>query len=273
MAGSDGFGALALAVTDARAWHGGRGGGGGRAPRVSAARGNYKPPRMPHAYAPARNMARSRTNAMTNNSHSRAGNGHTGSNSTQTGSKAKSALATTGTVNQGTGTSGGVNPHGTSAVMGTAPGTLNRSTGALGSTNSTNLTNPAGFSPNAYTYGQGAGARSYRAYGYGSGYRNRYYGGRYGYGRSQGNNRAVVGRLRSVQMNLARIDHDYQGHRVRAMHSIAMAIRQLSHRSMVYSGVGFSSGMNNGRMAGMGMGMGMGGRGGRARVSEVAGKG
>ena len=63
-------------------------------------------------------------------------------------------------------------------------------------------------------------------------------------------NRAIVSRLRSVHTSLARIDHDYQGHRVRAMHAISMAIRQLSHRSMVYSGVGFASGMNNG----MGMG-------------------
>ena len=38
---------------------------------------------------------------------------------------------------------------------------------------------------------------------------------------------------------LARIDNDYQGHRVRAMHSISMAVRQLSHRSMVYGQHGF----------------------------------
>ena len=57
--------------------------------------------------------------------------------------------------------------------------------------------------PNAYTYGTGNGARHYRAYGYGNGYRNRSYGGGYGYGRSQGNNRAVVARLRSVHASLA----------------------------------------------------------------------
>ena len=114
--------------------------------------------------------------------------------------------------------------------------------------------------PSSYTYGSGSGARNYRAYGYGSGYRNRYYGGRYGYGRSQGNNRAIISRLRSVHTSLARIDHDYQGHRVRAMHAISMAVRQLSHRSMVYSGVGFSPGMNNGAGAGMGTGMGRGTR-------------
>ena len=122
--------------------------------------------------------------------------------------------------------------------------------------------------PNTYTYGTGNGARNYRAYGYGNGYRNRGYGRGYGYGRSQGTNRAVVSRLRSVHTSLARIDHDYQGHRVRAMHAISMAIRQLSHRSMGYSGSGFSSGMNNGRRMGMGMRQGGGGMnngGGRRR--------
>jgi hypothetical protein len=116
-------------------------------------------------------------------------------------------------------------------------------------------------SPYGYTYGHGPSARQYRAYGYGHGYRNRYYGRHYGYGRSQGYNRAIVARLRSVHRNLARIDHDYQGHRVRAMHSIAMAIRQLSHRSMVYRGTGFAQGMNNGLAMGMPRrGVGAGGR-------------
>ena len=120
--------------------------------------------------------------------------------------------------------------------------------------------------PNAYTYGSGAGARSYRAYSYGRGYRNSYYGSRYGYGRSQGANRAIVSRLRSVHASLARINHDYQGHRVRAMHAISMAIRQLAHQSMVYSTTGFASGMNNRRAMGMqqgGLGAGAGAGGGR----------
>ncbi len=99
----------------------------------------------------------------------------------------------------------------------------------------------------------------------GNGYRNRRYGGGYGYGRSQGNNRAVVARLRSVHASLARIDHDYQGHRVRAMHAVSMAIRQLSHRSMGYAGSGFSSGMNNGRAMGMRQGGGGINGGGRRR--------
>ena len=129
----------------------------------------------------------------------------------------------------------------------------------------TTLATSNGLSPNTYTYGYGNGARNYRAYGYGNGYRNRSYGGGYGYGRSQGNNRAVVARLRSVHSSLARIDHDYQGHRVRAMHAISMAIRQLSHRSMGYSGMGFSSGMNNGRAMGMRQG------GGGATMEALAG--
>ena len=119
----------------------------------------------------------------------------------------------------------------------------------------------------AYTYGVGSWARRYRAFGYGRGYRNRYYGGGYGYGRSQGSNRALVGRLRSVNASLSRIDHDYQGHRVRAMRAVSMAIRQLSHRSMGYGSVGSRSGMNNGMGMGRGMrqnGMGGGGRGGQA---------
>jgi hypothetical protein len=133
---------------------------------------------------------------------------------------------------------------GTAAVSGTA----STPTNALAATTGTTLN---GRFPNTYTYGTGNGARNYRAYGYGNGYRNRGYGQGYGYGRSQGTSRAIVSRLRSVHYSLARIDHDYQGHRVRAMHSVSMAIRQLSHRSMGYSGSGFSSGMNNGRAMGM----------------------
>jgi hypothetical protein len=77
-----------------------------------------------------------------------------------------------------------------------------------------------------------------------------------------------------VHANLARIDHDYQGHRVRSMHAITMAIRQLTHRSMVYRGVGFAPGINNGAGAGMrrsvlGGGAGAGGGAGvRARQAQ-----
>ncbi len=99
---------------------------------------------------------------------------------------------------------------------------------------------------NQYLYGYGSGGRPYRAYGYGRGYRNRYYGAGYGYGRSQGLYRGIVSRLRSVHTSLARLDHDYQGHRVRAMRQIAQAIRQVSHGySNGYSYARYGSGMSN----------------------------
>jgi hypothetical protein len=171
-------------------------------------------------------------------------------------------------------------PRGTAGTVhagssnGTATGGVhhNKSLAATGSSTGSTATSssPAGLYGTGYTYGSGARARNYRAYGYGSGYRNRYYGRRYGYGRSQGYNRAIVGRLRSVLGQLARIDHDYRGHRVRAMHAISMAIRQLSHRSMIYNGVGFAPGMNRG--LGMGRGMRMGPRGaglGAGRMSQA----
>ncbi len=119
----------------------------------------------------------------------------------------------------------------------------------------------ANASPYGYTYGHGSNARRYQAHGYGRGYRNRYYGRNYGYGRSQGSNRSVVNRLRSVDASLSRIDHNYQGHRVRALHAITMAIRQLSHRSMVYHGSGFAPGMNPNRMMAMRTRQGGGGQG------------
>ena len=83
--------------------------------------------------------------------------------------------------------------------------------------------------PNAYSYGSGSNARHYTANGYGHGSRNRSSGRHYG--RSQGNDRSLVARLRSVHSGLARLDRDYQGHRVNSMQSISMAIRMLSHRS------------------------------------------
>jgi hypothetical protein len=136
------------------------------------------------------------------------------------------------------------------------PAAVNRAATSAGA--HTMRTKPIRPSPNTYTYGQGSGARSYRAYGYGRGYRNHSYGGRNGYGRSQGNNRAIVARLRSVHASLARIEQDYKGHRVRAMHAISMAIRQLTHRSMVYQGRGFAAGVNNGLAMGMRRGGGAG---------------
>jgi len=230
-------GVLAVPEADARGSRGGGSGGhsGGRsmrAPRVSSnmrafKAPTYKAPRMPHAAAPARsntgrtNTARSNT-GRTNTSQARA-------NNTQTRA---SRAATTGTTN--------------SATTGNTGATRTAST-------STNT------SPNSYTYGSGTGTRRYNANSYGQGYRNRYNGGRSGYGRSQGNNRAIVSRLRSVHSNLARIDHDYRGHRVRAMHAVSMAIRQLSHRSMVSSNQGFAAGGNNAMAMGMRRGGGVGG--------------
>jgi hypothetical protein len=52
------------------------------------------------------------------------------------------------------------------------------------------------------------------------------------------------------------------------MHAISMAIRQLSHQSMGFSGAGFAPGMNRGAVAGMGAGKGM-----RRSVLAGAGRG
>jgi hypothetical protein len=67
-----------------------------------------------------------------------------------------------------------------------------------------------------------------------------------------------------------RIDHDYGGHRARAVHAITMAIRQLSHRSMIYRGTGFSSAGGGGQGIGMRQrGLGANGRGGGQRMSQA----
>ena len=64
----------------------------------------------------------------------------------------------------------------------------------------------------------------------------------------------VVSRLRSAHANLSGLDRDYQGHRSRAMQQISMAIRQLSHRSMMSQGSGFSARMTGMRRQGNGNG-------------------
>jgi hypothetical protein len=191
---------------------------------------------MSHSAVPARATA-VRAHTRANNTQALASNTHAHANNVRTN---VAAAATTATVNPST-------------------------TGAVNTTRAT----PNSLSPYTYTYGYGNGARSYWAYGYGNGYRNHRYGGRYGYGRSQGNNRAIVARLRSVHASLARIDHDYQGHRIRAMHAISMAIRQLSHRSMVYSGVGFAPGISNGRAMGMRQGAAGAGAGRRQPMTQA----
>jgi hypothetical protein len=245
------LGLPALTEADARASGRGRSGQhGARAPRVSAARQSYKAPRTPRSPSPA---------------HSNAMRGQSWANNGQAGNRNRQFRAN-GAQAQLSNSSTRANQVGAATTNRTTAGALSPSTttpvNAIGSLASTNY-------PSNYTYGYGSGARNLRAYGYGSGYRNRYYGGGYGYGRSQGNNRAIVARLRSVRMSLARIDHDYQGHRVRAMHAISMAIRQLSHRSMVYSGTGFSSGMNSGAGMGMGRGMRQNGLGAGGRRGQV----
>jgi hypothetical protein len=265
--------------------HGGGHGGGGRAPRVSAPRQANNAPRMPHASAPAHmnvaggqmrsngsharaSSAQARTNnaqgqahntqAWGNNSQARVNNSQAIGSNTQLGMSTAPNRLSTNPASTAIGSN-------TQLGMSTAPNRLSTNPASTATAGGTGVPVTAAainarsslsgnVTPAAYTYGIGNGARNYRAYGYGAGYRNRYYGRGYGYGRSQGNNRAIVGRLRSVHASLARLDHDYQGHRARAMHAISMAIRQLSHRSMVYNGVGFA-GMNNGMGMGMGRGM------------------
>ena len=66
------------------------------------------------------------------------------------------------------------------------------------------------------------------------------------YSTSNKNIRAVVSRLRSTHSSLARLDHDYKGHRVRALHAISKAVRQLSHSSMGSQGRNSRRGMGVG---------------------------
>ncbi len=184
---------------------------------------------MPRASAPARS-----SKANTNTNH--ANNTKPKANTTTNHVKANNTALTNTSGTKAT----GAKANHTAAA--TAATTKPVSTGTVNPAATSTTTNP---SSGTYTYGSGQNSRSYRAYGYGRGYRNRSTGRRSGYGRSQSNNRAVVSRLRAVRSNLAQIDHNYQGHRVNAMHSISMAIRQLTHRSMVYRGSGFTSGANN----------------------------
>ncbi len=225
-------GLLAMPEADAKGPKGGP--RAARAPRVSAARRPSRPQphpaKMPRASVPARaNVARA------NNALARKNNAQVHAKNIQP--RANNANAR---VNSATST-GSVNPA------------------RVAQANSIGATSTR--SPYSYTYGSGSHARHYRAYGYGRGYRNRYNRGGSGYGRSQGNTRAIVSRLRSVHSGLARLDHDYRGHRVRAMHSISMAIRQLSHRSMIYRNTGFASNMNNNRGQGNNRQAGLNGNG------------
>jgi hypothetical protein len=241
---------LTVPRVEAHGGHGGHSSGqAARAPHFSGGSRAYKAPRMSYSRASARaNTAATQTRV--NNTQ-----GRTNRTGTQVRSTQPQALANNTRSNMNRAAM-------TAAANPPTAGAVNPATTAKHNTTSATSNS---LSPNTYTYGSGNGARNYRAYGYGNGYRNRRYGGGYGYGRSQGNNRSAVARLRSVHSSLARIDHDYQGHRVRAMHAISMAIRQLSHRSMNYGAMGFSSGMNNGRAIGMRQGGGGANAGARQR--------
>jgi hypothetical protein len=236
-------GLLAVPEANAQRSRGGHAGGQSvrpphiSAPHISAPRQTFTPARMPRATAPSRtNVARAQSRASNAQAQANRAQAHAvNAQSRAIQAQTRTNLATAASRRQAI--AGALNPAGT--------GVLNTTRAAPGS-----------LSPYRYTYGYGNGARGYRPYGYGRGYRNASYGRGYGYGRSQGYNRGLVQRLRSVHTSLARLDHDYQGHRVRAMHAISMAVRQLTHRSMVYSGVGFAPGMNN--LRGMGMNNGQG---------------
>ena len=264
-----------LASIETMAWGAGKGrpgGHGGKAPHVSAPRQGNMAPRMPHIRAPAHpNAMASRPAANATPGHSRNARSQTNRSLPHANHPSNRPAGPMGQASrtQARSQGGGASPAPTTAAgrhvaAGVGPAAL-ASVNAMGRLSGSS-------SPYRYTYGSGSGARRYRAYGYGSGYRNRYFGAGYGYGRSQGMNRGIIMRLRSVHASLARLDHDYQGHRVRAMHAISMAVRQLSHRSMVYSGVGFAPGMNN--RLGMGGGMGVGqGQGQRRSALGGAGAG
>lgn len=260
--------------------HGGHAGGHAvHAPHVSAPRQQApRMPRMPNSMAQGWNNGMPR---QTGTTHAQAQARRHRTQSSKALAHANNAATLAGKANPGTADSAATPTGKAKTMTSLATGT----TGSRAIKTTRGLTGPTGLNPGtsasgaqrglngsaspfAYTYGTGAGARQYQPYGYGSGYRNRYYrtGNGYGYGRSQGLNRGVVARLRSVHAALSRIDHDYAGHRVRAMHAISMAIRQLSNQSMGYRGVGFAPGMNRG--PGMGMGMGM-----RRSVLGGAGRG
>ena len=188
---------------------GGRGGGGGHpaAPHVSyrqpaPARNSYRPPNvsyrasMPRAATPRRMTApKSNVRRPTNNANANAKNLNVKRTTPRSSPSSSSAARLNRTV--------------PGSVM--LPRTATRATSA---------SRRYATSRSRY-YGNRAGVRRSRGYGYSR-----------RYAVANQNTRAVVQRLRSTHSSLARLDHDYQGHRVRAMRSIQRAIRQLSHTSM-----------------------------------------
>ena len=177
------IGLSAVSQADAHGGHGGghsgghSGGHAPRAPHFSGAQRSYKTPRMSRPAV----SARGNNSARRTSSSGAAG----GTHNAQARAMRTQALASNNRSTSGTASARGTGSTSTNALAGTTGTTSN------------------GRSPNSYTYGTGNGARNYRAYGYGNGYRNRGYGRGYGYGRSQGTNREVVSRLRSVHSSLA----------------------------------------------------------------------
>ncbi len=93
------------------------------------------------------------------------------------------------------------------------------------------------------TYRPGPQPRRGRTYAYRPGVRQ-YRGNSYS-NRSATNNRStrlLVSRLRSTRTSLARLDHDYKGHRVKAIHAISRAVSQLSHTSSRRTGMNNAGG-------------------------------
>jgi hypothetical protein len=283
---------IGLLIVPQAGAHGGRGGHGGghggghaaQAPHFSARQPTYTPPRMPRAATAARgtssNSGGTHTRGSSSSVHAQGNKTHAQSianhsqalaSSTHAANNATATASSTHAGNNATATTSSIHARNNAAAAASSTHTRNNVTStsgtgssAVGTGSPTTLgTMPTlaasnALVPSAYTFGNGRGARSYRAYGYGNGYRNRSYGRGYGYGRSQGLNRGVVAGLMSVHASLARVAHNYQGHRARAMNAVTMAIRQLSHRSMMYSGMGSSSGVNNRGALGMRQGGGAG---------------
>lgn len=185
-------------------------------------RGGFKAARMPQVKSPAR-AGWSRGNGHNTQQHGAGSHGPSNGNNSQNHANNGQQLAANTSGTTGRGAARAVNPSVTTGsgafnrgnLTSTGTAVAGRANPLLAGTAGTTGAGASGLYGNGYTYGNGPGARQYRAYGYGSGYRNRYYGRGYGYGRSQGYNRAIVSRLRSAYSQLTRIDHDYQGHRVR----------------------------------------------------------
>jgi hypothetical protein len=144
-------------------------------------------------------------------------------------------------------------PHVSSAARGIPRGTVlrNNTTRNINARNSVNRgLAAAGATVGVTNINRTRVASAYAPYGYRGGIRrnrgyssrSRYYGRRsYGYGnrnyQAQQFNRMLAQQLRTAHRNLAQLDREYQGHRVRAMRATSLAIRQLGGRSTYYRGM------------------------------------